>query len=94
MQSIIYVRQTGEISLYEQFNNCADYAKRYGYSIAGKVLDFDGKRLHEAINKIIPFSVPVALVIYSKEAAFDNNDDYLFFRIYIEKLGHKLIICN
>lgn len=94
MQAIIYVRQREEISLYEQFNTCSEYCKKFGYSIAGKVLDFEGKKFHEAVNKIIPFSVPVALVIYSKEAAFDNNDDYLFFRIYIEKLGHKIISCN
>ena len=94
MKAIIYVRQRDEISLYEQFNKCADYAKRYGYSIAGKVLDFEGKELHEAINKIIPYNESVALIVYSKEAAFDSYNDYIFFRIYLEKLGHKLISCN
>lgn len=94
MQAIIYVRQRDEISLYGQFNKCADYAKKYGYSIAGKVLDFDGKRLHEAINKIIPASESAALIIYSKEKAFDSYNDYIFFRIYLEKLGHKIISCN
>ena len=94
MQAIIYVRQKDEISLYEQFNKCADYAKKYGYSISGKVLDFEGKQFHEAVNKIIPFTVPVALIVYSKEAAFDSYNDYIFFRIYLEKLGHKIISCN
>lgn len=94
MKAVIYVRQRDEISLYEQFNISAEYCKKFGYSIAGKVMDFDGKQFHEAVNKIIPLSVPAALIIYSKEAAFDNNDDYLFFRIYLERLGHKLISCN
>ena len=91
MRAIIYVRDKDDISIYEQFNQCASHANRYGYSIVGKVLDFDGKQFHEAVNKIIPFTVPAALIIYSKEAAFDNNDDYLFYRIYLEKLGKKLI---
>lgn len=94
MQAIIYVRQKDKISLYEQFNKCADYAKRRGYSISGKVLDFEGKKFHEAVNKIIPKTESAALIVYSKEAAFDNNDDYLFLRIYLEKLGHKIISCN
>lgn len=94
MQAIIYVRQRDDISLYEQFNTSSEYCKKFGYSIAGKVLDFDGKRLHEAINKIIPKSESAALIIYSKEAAFDSFNDYIFFRIYLEKLGHKLISCN
>ena len=94
MNAIIYVRQGNKISLYEQFNKCADYAKRYGYSISGKVLDFEGKKLHEAINKIIPYNESAALIVYSKEAAFDSYNDYIFFRIYLEKLGHKLISCN
>lgn len=94
MKAIIYVRQRDEISLFEQFNKCANYAKRFGYSISGKVLDFDGKQFHKAVNKIIPYSESAALIVYSKEAAFDNNDDYLFFRIYLEKLGHKLISYN
>ena len=92
MPVIIYVRQKGEISLYEQYNKCADHAKKHGYSVAGKILDFDGKRLHEAINKIIPAGAS-ALIVYSKEAAFDSYDDYIFYRIYLEKLGHKLILC-
>lgn len=94
MQCIIYVRDKEDISLYAQFNKCADYAQRYGYSISGKVLDFDGKKFHEAVNKIIPKTESAALIIYSKEAAFDNYNDYVFFRIYLEKLGHKLISCN
>lgn len=94
MQAIIYVRQRGETSLYEQFNICAEYCKKFGYSISGKVLDFEGNKFHEAVNKIIPRGESTALIIYSKGAAFDNTDDYLFFRIYLEKLGHKITSCN
>lgn len=94
MQAIIYVRQKDEISLYEQFNKCAEYCKKFGYSIAGKILDFEGNRFYEAVNKIIPKTESTVIIIYSKNAAFDNSDDYLFFKIYIEKLGHKIISCN
>ena len=94
MQCVIYVRDNGGIPIYEQFNKCANFAQRHGYSVAGKVLDFDGKQFHEAVNKIIPKTERAALIVYSKEAAFSNADDYLFFRIYLEKLGHKLITCE
>lgn len=94
MQAIVYVRQRDEISLYEQFNICAEYCKKFGYSISGKILDFEGNRFYEAVNKIIPKTESTVIIIYSKNATFDNNDDYLFFKIYLEKLGHKLISCN
>lgn len=94
MQAIVYVRQKGDISLYEQYNICSEYCKKFGYSISGKVLDFDGKKFHEAVNKILPYSEPVALIVYSKETAFDSFNDYIFYRIYLEKLGHKLISCE
>lgn len=91
MQVIIYVRDGEDISLYEQFNQCANYAKRYGYSISGKVLDFDGTHFHEAINKVIVEHDIEALMIYNKDMVFPKTDDYLFYRIYLEKLGKVLI---
>lgn len=94
MNCIVYVRHSEDISLYTQFNKCAEYAKQYGYSIAGKVFDFDGKHLHEAINKVIANSEITILMIYSKEVVFPKYNDYLFFRIYLEKLGKKLVSCN
>ena len=94
MQVVIYVRQTDKMSIYEQYNKCANFAKKYGYSISGKVLDFDGSKFHEAINKVIAEHDIEALMIYSKDMVFDKNDDYLFYRIYFEQLGKKLISCN
>lgn len=92
MNCVIYAKQTDEISVYEQYNKCATLAKRYGYSIAGKVLDFDGKKFHEAINKVIAEHDIYALIIHSKYIVFSNNDDYIFYKIYLDKLGKKLII--
>lgn len=94
MKCVIYVRSNEDIPIYTQFNLCAEYAKKQGYSISGKVLDFDGKKFHEAVNKILPYSEPVALIVYSKETAFDSFNDSIFYRIYLEKLGHKLISCE
>lgn len=94
MNVVIYVRQTDEISLYEQFNKCADYCKKQSYSISGKVLDFDGKHFHEAVNKVVADKNITMLMIYNKELAFHQYDDYLFYRIYLEKLGKSLIYCN
>lgn len=91
MQAIIYVRQRDNLPLYGQYNICSEFCKKFGYSISGKVLDFEGTKFHEAVNKIIPSSEQMALIIYSKETAFDGFDDFLFFKIYIDKLGHKLI---
>lgn len=94
MECIIYVRHNEDISLYSQFNKAAEYAKRHGYSISGKVLDFDGKHFHEAVNKVIADRNIMALMIYRKDMVFDKNDDYLFYKIYLEKLGKKIISCN
>lgn len=92
MNAVIYVRENGDIPIYEQYNRCVGYSKRYGYSISGKVLDYEGKNFHEAVNKVIAEHNICALIVYSKETAFDNYNDYLFYRIYIEKLGKKLIL--
>lgn len=94
MSCVIYARQTEEVSIYEQYNQCAEYAKRYGYSIEYKVLDFDGTKFYEAINKVIVEHDIYALIVYSKDAAFKDNDDYLFYKIYCDKLGKKLITCK
>ncbi len=94
MQAVIYVRHNDDISLYTQFNKCAEYAKRNGYTISGKVFDFDGKNFHEAINKVIADRNITMLMIYSKDLVFHQYNDYLFYRIYLEKQGKKLIACN
>ena len=93
MNCVIYVRGSQTISIYQQFNKCAEYAKRYGYSIEHKVLDFQGGKIHEAINKLVADHGIKAMLVYSKDTAFDSYDDYLFYRIYCEKLGKKLIFC-
>lgn len=94
MLAVIYAKQSDQISIYQQFNACAAYANRKGYSIKGKVLDFEGTSFHEAVNKTIANDLPCALMIYSKDMVFKTNDDYLFYRIYLEKLGKALIDCN
>lgn len=93
MSAVIYVRDTKDMSVYHQYNKCADYAKRYGYSVEYKVLDFDGTKFHEAINKVIVEHDVEALIIYDKDSVFKNDDDYLFYRIYCDKLDKKLITC-
>lgn len=91
MNVIIYVRTNEKTSIYEQYNRCANFAKNYGYSISDKVLDFEGTKFYEAVNKVIANDNITALIVYSKEAAFDNNDDYLFYKIYCEKLNKRLL---
>lgn len=91
MNCVIYAKQNDDISVYEQYNQCAALAKRHGYSISGKVLDFDGTKFHEAINKVIAKRDVVALIIYSKDVVFDSNNDHLFYKIYLEKQGKRLV---
>ena len=94
MSCIIYASDNSNNSVYEQFNECARFAKQRGYSISGKVFDFDGKHFHEAINKVIADSEITILLIHNKDLVFPKYNDYLFYRIYLEKLGKKLISCN
>ena len=94
MNAVIYVRDSGGIPIYSQYNKCADYANRQGYSIVGKVLDFESNKFHEAVNMTISKAETVALLIYSRESAFDDFEEYLFFKIYLEKLGKQLVSCN
>lgn len=91
MNCVIYAKQNDDISVYEQYNQCAALTKRYGYSISGKVLDFYGTKFHEAINKVIAERDVVALIIYSKDVVFDSNNDHLFYKIYLEKQGKRLV---
>lgn len=92
MNAVIYVRENGDTLIYEQYNRCTGYAKRYGYSITGKVLDYEGNIFHEAVNKVIADKNITILMIYSKDSAFTHNDDYLFYKIYLEKLGKQLVV--
>lgn len=94
MQAFIYIRDNAEMPIYEQFNKCFAFAKRHGYFISGKVLDFDGKHFHEAVNKVIANNEISALLIYSKETAFNDYEETIFYRVYLEKLGKKLIACE
>lgn len=94
MNCVIYAKQNDDISVYEQYNKCATLAKRYGYSISGKVLDFDGTNFHEAINKVIAEHDVEALIIHSKNIVFNDNNDYLFYKIYLDKLGKKIVIAE
>lgn len=91
MSIVIYVRNDKDIPIYHQYNVCAEYCKRYGYSIKDKVLDFEGNIFYEAINKVIAEHDIFALIVYSKGTAFDSEEDSVFYRIYLEKLGKKLI---
>lgn len=91
MNVVVYVKENEDISVYDQFNQCAEYAKRYGYTIEYKVLDFDGTGFHTAINKVIAEHDITALIVYDKDMAFKDFEDYLFYQIYLRKLDKKLI---
>ena len=91
MNCVIYAKQNDDISVYEQYNQCAAIAKRYGYSINGKVLDFDGTNFHEAVNRVIAEYDVVALIIYSKDIVFNDYSEFVFYRIYLDKLNKELI---
>ena len=93
MHAVIYVCDNIEIPIYEQWNRCAQYAKRYGYSIADKVLDFEGGHFYQAVDKAI-FNNDIDCVIVYHKSCIGNFEDVLFFRIYLNEFGKKLIFCN
>ena len=64
------------------------------FPIVALLLDFEGNIFYEAINKVIVEHDITALMIYNKNTAFDSDDDYLFYRIYLERLGKKLILAK
>lgn len=82
-----------EVSIYEQWNKCSQYAKRFGYSIADKVLDFDGSRFHEAVDKAV-FNDDIGCMIVYDSKCIGNFEDNLFYRIYLNKFNKKLLFCN
>lgn len=93
MDCIIYVCDNSDISIYTKFNECARVAKRHGYSIKSQVLDFTGNEFYTAIDKAVFDNEVSALIVYNRDSIGDF-DTALFYRIYLEKLGKKLIFCN
>lgn len=93
MQCIVYVKDNSDISIYQKFNECARVASRYGYSIKGRMLDFSGKEFYKTIDKVVFDNEVNALIVYNLDSVGDY-ETILFYRIYLEKLGKKLIACN
>lgn len=94
MNCVLYMPNDTKISIFEQHNICNEKAKRYGYSVAHRIFDIRCDRFHEAINKVIASSNIEALIIYDKWTVFDNYDDFLFYYVYLKKLGKKLILAK
>lgn len=93
MNCIIYVSDNSETSIYEKFNDCARFAKHYGYSIYSKVLDFSNNEFYKAVDKVTFNDNVSCLIVYDRKSIGDN-ETVLFYRIYLDKFGKKLIICN
>lgn len=93
MNCIIYVSDNSDISIYQQFNEVAQYTKRYGYSIKSRVLDFSGKEFYKAVDKVVFDDEVSSLIVYDRKSIGDN-ETVLFYQIYLDKFGKKLIICN
>lgn len=91
MQAVIYVRNYNDIPIYKQFNICAEYAKRYGYSIKSKVLDFTGSEFYKAVDKVVFDDETSFLIVYDRKCIGDN-ETVLFYKIYLSKFNKKLLI--
>ena len=94
MNGVIYVVNNTDISIFHQHNVCAEYAKKYGISVSYRVFDIRGNRFQEAINKVIADENNTALIVYNRDVAFNDFEEYLFYKIYLEKLNKKLISCT
>ena len=93
MNTIIYVCDNSETSIYSKYNDCARFAKHYGYSIYSKVLDFTGSEFYKAVDKVTFNDDVSCLIVYDRKSIGDN-ETVLFYQIYLDKFGKKLIICN
>lgn len=93
MNCIIYVCDNSDISIYQKFNDCARLAKRRGYSLKSKVLDFTGSEFYKAVDKVVFDDDVSSLIVYDRKSIGDN-DAVLFYQIYLDKFGKKLLICN
>lgn len=93
MNAVIYVRDDVDMSIFEQYNQCANYAKRNGFSIKDKVLDFDGKNFYQAVDKAV-FNDDIDCVIVYRKSYIGDFSDYLFFKIYLEKFNKQLVSAN
>lgn len=91
MKAIIYVCDNTEVPIYEQFNLCGIYCKRHGYIISDKVFDFEGGHFYQAVDKAIFNDDIYGVVVFSNDC-IGNFEDNIFFRIYLNKFGKKLII--
>ena len=90
MNCIIYVCDNSDISIYQKFNECARYAKHYGYSIYGKVLDFSNTEFYKAVDKVTFNDDVSCLIVYDKKSIGDY-ETALFYKIYLDKFGKKLM---
>lgn len=90
MQAIIYVCDNSEISIYQKYNECARFAKRYGYSIKSKVLDFSNDEFYRAVDKVTFNDDVSCLIVYDKKSIGDYETS-LFYQIYLDKFGKKLM---
>ena len=93
MNCIIYVCDNSDISIYQKFNDCARLAKRRGYSIKSKVLDFSNSEFYKAVDKVVFDDEVSSLIVYDRKSIGDY-ETVLFYQIYLDKFGKKLIICN
>lgn len=93
MNCIIYVCDNSDISIYQKYNECARLAKHYGYSIYSRVLDFSGTEFFKTVDKVVSNNDVSSLIIYDRKS-IGINEVFFFYKIYLDKFGKKLIICN
>lgn len=93
MNCIIYVCDNSETSIYQKFNECAKFASRFGFSISGKIFDFTGNEFYKAIDKVVFNNEIGGLMVYNLNSIGDF-ETAIFYRIYLEKFGKKLISYN
>lgn len=94
MKAVIYVRENTQPDIYQQFNECARYASKNGYSIAHKVFDIRGDGLQEAINKAVFTDDIKHFIVYSRKTMCDDMEDTLFFHIYMVHFGVDVHFVN
>ena len=92
MNCVIYASNNNRVPMFEQHNYCAEFAKRKGYTIEKRYFDIRGDKLHEAINQCLFYGAG-ALLIYDK-SVIGSSEDFLFYKIYLEKFDRCIIVCK
>ena len=91
MKAVVYTRNNLKVPISKQFQECKKLAEKRGLKVAYHIDDTTGAKFHEAVNLVIANKGITSLIIYNKNIAFDDLEEYKFYCIYFVKLNKEMI---